>query len=107
MASLDVTQQYLRRDCLEITGTPVIPLDNPTRLVVELSSALDIDSNEQEISTSRRLPATKTMKERIIVKLVRRDKRNEIYKQRSKLHGKDTRCLPSVAAELGEGIADS
>ena len=37
MASLDATQQYLRRDCLEITGIPVIPLDNPNRLVVELS----------------------------------------------------------------------
>lgn len=106
MASLDVTQQYLRRDCLEITGIPVIPLDNPTRLVVELSSALDIDLNEQEISTAHRLPATKKVKERIIVKFVRRDKRNEIYKQRSKLHGKDTSCLPSVAAELGKSIAD-
>ena len=47
MASLDVTQQYLRRDCLEITGIPVIPLDNPNRLVVELSSALDVDLEEQ------------------------------------------------------------
>ena len=46
------------------------------------------------------------MEERIIVKFVRRDKRNEIYKQRSKLHGKDTSCLPSVAAELGKSIAD-
>ena len=27
-------------------------------------------------------------------------------KQRSKLHGKDTSCLPSVAAELGKSIAD-
>ena len=59
MASLDATQQYLRRDCLEITGIPVIPLDNPNRLVVELSSALDIDLNEQKISTAHRLPATK------------------------------------------------
>ena len=62
MASLDVTQQYLRRDCLEITRIRVIPLENPTRLVVELSSALDIDLNEQEISTAHRLPATKKVK---------------------------------------------
>ena len=106
MAYLDATQQYLRRDCLEITGIPVIPLDNPTRLVVELSSALDVDLNEQEISTAHRLPATKKVKDRVIVKFVRRDKRNEIFKQRSKLHGKDTSCLPSVAAELGKSIAD-
>ena len=106
MASLDVTQQYLRRDCLEITGIPVIPLDNPTRLVVELSSALDIDLNEQEILTAHCLPATKKVKEQIIVTFVGHDKFNEIYKQRSKLHGKDTLCLPSVAAELGKSIAD-
>ena len=73
-----------RRDCLEITGIPVIPLDNPSRLVIELSSALDIDLNEQEISTAHRLRATKKVKERIIVKFVKRDKRNEIYKQRFK-----------------------
>lgn len=71
----------LRRDCLGITGIPVIPLDNPNRLVVELFSALDIDLNEQEISTAHRLPATKKVKERIIVKFVRRDKRNETQTQ--------------------------
>ena len=28
MASVDEMQQYLRRDCLEITGIPVVPLDD-------------------------------------------------------------------------------
>jgi len=32
----------------------------------------------------------KKVKDRVIVKFVRRDKRNVIYKQRSQLHGKDT-----------------
>lgn len=67
MASLDATKQYLRPDCLEITGIPFIPLDSPSRLVVELSSALDTDLNEHEISTAHRLPATKKVKERIII----------------------------------------
>ena len=103
MASLNATQQYLRCDCLEITRIPVIPLDNqPNSLVVELSSALNNDLNEQEISTPYRLSATKKVKERIIVKFVTRDKRNEIYEQTAKLHGRDTSCLPSVAAELGK-----
>ena len=48
----------------------------------------------------------KKVKDRVIVKFVRRDKRNVIYKQRSQLHGKDTWCLPLVAAELGKCIAD-
>ncbi len=29
MVSVDEMQQYLRRDCLEITGIPVVPLDDP------------------------------------------------------------------------------
>ena len=31
--SLDETQQYLRRDCLEITGVPITSHDNPKLLV--------------------------------------------------------------------------
>ena len=31
--SLDETQQYLTRDCLEITGVPITSHDNPKLLV--------------------------------------------------------------------------
>ena len=80
--TLNQTSEYLsklRRDCLEITGIPVISLNNPSSFVGKLSSAL-------VRSTAHRPPATKKVKERIIVKFLRRDKRNEIYKQRSKLY---------------------
>ena len=33
VTSLDAMQQYLRRDCLEITGIPVLPIDKPKELV--------------------------------------------------------------------------
>ena len=39
--SLDETQQYLRRDCLEITGVPITSHDNPKQLVKEIGSLID------------------------------------------------------------------
>lgn len=56
-------------------------------------------------SVAHQLLLTKKAKEQIIVKFVRCDKSNEIYKQRSKLNGTNTTCLPPVAVELGESIA--
>ena len=49
MAVLDEVQQYLRRDCLEITGIPIVPLDDPSTLVSEVCSAMDIELQEDDI----------------------------------------------------------
>ena len=38
--SLDETQQYLRRDCLEITGVPITTHDNPKLLVKEIGTLI-------------------------------------------------------------------
>jgi hypothetical protein len=35
--------------------------------------------------------------------IVKRKKRDEVYKQRSKLYGKTTRCLSTVNGEIQEG----
>ena len=103
MASVDEMQQYLRRDCLEITGIPVVPLDDPCNLVAEVCEILNVGLDENDISVAHRLRATKNTKDRIIVKFVKRNKRDEVYKQRSKLNGKTTHCLPTVNAEIQEG----
>ena len=71
--NIDEINQYLRRDCLEITGTPVFPEDNPKLLAMELSSLLGVELNENSISTAYRLPDTTKLKNRIIVKFVHRD----------------------------------
>jgi len=41
--SLDETQQYLRRDCLEITGVPNTPHDNPKQIVKEIGSLIGVE----------------------------------------------------------------
>jgi hypothetical protein len=103
MAVLDEVQQYLRRDCLEITGIPIVPLDDSSTLVSEVCSAMDIELQEDDISIAHRLPSTTKVKDRIIVKFVKRSKRDEVYKHRSKLRGKSTANLPTVNAEIQEG----
>ena len=95
-------QQYLRRDCIEITGIPILPLDNPKQLVQELGSLIDVSVSEDQISTAHRLPDTKKVKNRIIVKFVQRDKREEFYKKKKNLVGKKSSLLPSVQAEMGK-----
>ena len=64
--TIDAVQQYLRRDCIEITGIPILPLDNPKQLVLELGSLIGVSVSEDQISTAHRLPDTK-IKNRIIV----------------------------------------
>ena len=38
--TIDAMQQYLRRDCIKMTGIPSLPLDNPKLLVLELGSPI-------------------------------------------------------------------
>jgi hypothetical protein len=41
--AIDDIQQYLRRDCLEITGIPIVPDENTKDLVIELASAIGVN----------------------------------------------------------------
>ena len=102
--TIDAMQQYLRRDCIEITGIPVLPLDNPKQLVLELGSLIGVSISEDQISTAHRLPDTKKVKNRIIAKFVQRDKREEFYKKKKNLIGKKSSLLPSVQAEMGKSV---
>lgn len=47
--TIDAMQKYLRRDCIEITGIPILPLDNPKQLVLELGSLIDVSISEDQI----------------------------------------------------------
>lgn len=100
--AIDEIQQYQRRDCLEITGIPMLPMENTKAMVMELASAIGVEVDEKDISTAHRLPNTKKVKDRLIVKFTRRDKREEFYKKRSSLRGKNTSCLPSVKNHNGQ-----
>ena len=75
----DELEQYARRDCLEVTGIPTVPNDNPALLIQEASKIMGVDLEASDISIAHRLPPSKKVKDRIIVKFTRREKRDEIY----------------------------
>ena len=41
-ATMDEIQQYIRRDCLEILGIPVLPDEKPNELITELAEQLGV-----------------------------------------------------------------
>ena len=96
--------EYLRRDCLEITGVPITPHGNPKQIVKEIGSLIGVEIEDSDIATAHKLPDSKNVKNRMIVKFLQRDKREEVYKKRKNLVGKDTSHLPSKSvAEISVG----
>ena len=63
--SLDETQQYLRRDCLEITGVTIKSDDNPKQIVKEIGSP--ISAEHCCICAAHKLPDSKKVKNPMIV----------------------------------------
>ena len=66
-----------REETLKITGIPVVPNDSPALLVKEMSEIMGVNLNENDISIAHHLPPTKKVKDRLIVKFTRREKRDE------------------------------
>ncbi|KAK3715343.1 hypothetical protein QZH41_001335 [Actinostola sp. cb2023] len=96
---VDDLQQYSRRDCLEICGISVVPNDDPAKLVIEMANLADIKLEDKDISIAHRLPPTRKVQNRIIVKFTRRETKDLVYKKRGKLKPKRSRDLPLVRAE--------
>ena len=99
--ALDETQQDLRRDCFEINGLPISSYENPTQLVEEVGSLAGVEIDHRHIAAAHKLPDSKNVKNCLIVKFIQRDKREELYKNRKNLVGKNISHLPSI--EDGNG----
>ena len=67
----------------------MLPIDSPKQLVKELGLVIGVQLDDDCISTAHRLPDTKKIKNHIIVKFVRRHKREEVFKKRKNLIGKN------------------
>ena len=70
-------KQYIRRDVLEIHAVPITEVEN-TNLIADPLMTFE----QSEISISHRLPSRQGQIPPIIVKFVRRDMRDKIYKMR-------------------------
>ncbi|CAH3155686.1 unnamed protein product, partial [Porites lobata] len=69
-----------------------------------MSEIMGVNLNENDISIAHRLPPTKKVKDRLIVKFTRGGKRDEKYSKRKNLKSKRTKDLPSVACEPGYAV---
>ena len=88
--ALHETQQYLRRDCLEINGVPISSYANPN----QVGSLAGVEIDDRHIAAAHKLPASKNVKNRLIVKFIQRDKKEELYKNRKNLVGDNiSHCL--------------
>lgn len=58
MKTIDEVNQYQRRNCFEVTGIPILPIDKPKKLIIELGTLLGVEMTENDISTAHRLPST-------------------------------------------------
>ena len=97
---IDDMEQYIRRECLEIKGIPVLDDEDTNEIVRKIGDLIDVDISEDDISVSHRLPTKKngasskqTYDPTIIVKFVRRDVRDELYKARKTLRDFNTKDL--------------
>ena len=103
----DEVQQYSRRDCLEITSIPVLPEESPKQLIKEIGAFSDINVDDVHLAAAHLLPDAKNMKHRLIVKFLHRDKREQIYKKRRNLIGKNANNLPSKQAAMGQAATSN
>ena len=89
---IESTKRYFCRDLLEFHGIPKSATENTNSLVWQVVKLVAPELNicESDISTSNRLPAAGGNMKPIIVKFVRRDTRDAIYRKKRNLNSKST-----------------
>jgi chromosome segregation ATPase len=89
--------QYLRRDCVEISGVNPSERQSCNHIVVSLSEEMGIKIDDRDISTVHVLPTyNKNKDKKKIVKFTRRDVKNEFYTNRKKIGGRKISSLKSL-----------
>ena len=87
--SLNDLEQYTRRDCLEILGIPLPEdsrLEDTNDMLLQLSQKMDIPLERNDISVSHRIRSSRaSVDPAIIVKFVRREMRERLYRSRKRL----------------------
>ena len=98
-------EQYIRRECIEISGIPENPLENTNEIVIKVGNLMGVEIDSGDISVSHRLPVKPTSysdavrrdrrprDSKTIAKFVRRDVRDKFYRGRKRLSNKTTRDL--------------
>ena len=95
-------EQYSRKNCVNISGLPETPNEDLPTKVIQLGTALGVPLSVADIDTTHRLGSPAHNRNRTcIVKLVRFDKRQELYAARKKLRDDQVRAALN---STGDGI---
>ena len=97
--------QYIRRDCLEISGVPPSESYSSNDIVRSVGKLIGIQVSDGDISTAHPVPTFKTAAlPKIVIKFVRRDVRNRFYANRRKLVKKKACNLPDLDLDLNNNV---
>ena len=91
--------EFLRRDCLEISGVPPSESYTCNQLVMAVGQAIGVQVKEGDISTSHPLPIFKEdTPPKIIVKFTRRDMRNSSIRTEGSLLTRNLVTSPTLVS---------
>ena len=93
---LDDFAQYLRRDCVEISGIPATENLRCEDIVTSLGQEMGLELDDSDISIAHPLPTFSDVKDdKVIVKFTRRETRNEFYSKRKSVAGRKASTFDS------------
>ena len=98
-ASSEVEQiaQYLRRDCLEITGIATNEECSAEAIIKSIGDVIGVPLKDNDISIAHPIPTYKVgAPPKLIVKFTRRSVRDKFYLNRGKLARKKAKDLPNL-----------
>ena len=94
---IDDLVQYLRRDCIEISGVQAIEETSCIELVKAVGQDLNLEIEDDDISTAHPLPTfNKTADSKIIVKFTRKVIKDEFYSNRKLVAGRKASSLKNL-----------
>lgn len=94
---VDNLAQYIRRDCLEISGIQVNDDTSAEEIVESVGEAIGIDINRDDISIAHPIPSyNPKTPPKVIVKFTQRKTRNKFYEKRKNLAKKKAKDLPNL-----------
>ena len=86
---IDDLAQYLRRDCVEITGVKPDETTSSEEIVVQVAAEMGMEIEESDISTAHTLPTFNQNSDgKLIAKFISRNIRKEFYRKRNLVAGK-------------------
>ena len=106
--SINDFEQYIMRECLEISGIPQLPQEDTNEIVIKVGKLIGVNVGKADISVSHRLPIKVSYSNTvsrgrafppkiIIAKFVRRDIRDQFYAGRKSLKNKTTSDLGTLS----------